>query len=92
MSGRRGMVPQMLVSILAGKSDDNIKSVMQELQRAKVKSIAVGVGSMINQDELRMIADDGQNVIVNSDLSKLETSIPEIVRKINAGSFSLLQS
>jgi hypothetical protein len=29
---------------------------------------------------------------VNSDLSKLETSIPEIVRKINAGSFSLLQS
>ena len=90
VSGRRGMVPQMLVSIVTGKSSDDIKSMMKELRRAKVKSIAVGVGSMINQDELRMIADDGQNVVVNSDLSKLETSIPEIVRKINAGSLLFL--
>lgn len=84
-SGRRGMVPQILVSILAGKSSDDIKSMTKELHRARVKSIAVGVGSMINHDELRMIAGDGQNVIVNSDLSKLALSIPEIVRKINAG-------
>ena len=84
-SGRRGMIPQILVSVLAGKSNDDLKAMTTELHRAKVKSIAVGVSSVINQDELRMIAGDGQNVIVNSDLSKLALSIPEIVRKINAG-------
>lgn len=84
-TGRRGMVPQILVSILAGKSDDDVKAMATELHRAKVTSIAVGVGSVINQDELRMIASDGQNVVVNSDLSKLVTVIPDIVRKINAG-------
>jgi hypothetical protein len=84
-SGRRGMVPQILVSILAGKSSDDITAMAKELHRGRVKSITVGVGSVINQDELRLIAGDGQNVVVNSDLSKLALSIPEIVRKINAG-------
>ena len=84
-SGRRGMIPQILVSILAGKSNDDVKAMTEELHRAKVKSIAVGVGSVINQDELRMIAGDGQNVIVNTDLSKLALLIPEIIRKVNGG-------
>ena len=84
-SGRRGMIPQILVSILAGKSNDDVKAMTTELHRAKVKSIAVGVGSVINQDDLRLIADDGKNVIMNSDLSKLALLIPEIVKKINEG-------
>ena len=84
-SGRRGMIPQILVSILTGKSNDDVKKITQELHQTKVKSIAVGVGSVINQDDLILIAGDGRNVIVNSDLSKLGLLIPEIVKKINEG-------
>lgn len=88
-TGRRGMVPQILVTILAGKSSDDVTSMASELHRAQIKSIAVGVGSVVNRDELSLIAGDSHNVIVNSDLSKLAAVVPEIVEKINQGKISL---
>ena len=88
-TGRRGMVPQVLVTILAGKSSDDIAVMTKELHRAGIKSIAVGLGSVVNRDELSLVAGDPQNVIVNSDLSKLATVVPNVVEQINRGKASL---
>lgn len=84
-TGRRGLVPQVLVTILAGKSNDDITAMTKELHRAVIKSIAVGLGSVVNRDELSLIAGDSQNVVVNSDLSKLATVVPNVVEQINRG-------
>lgn len=84
-SGRRGLVPQVAVVVVTGKSLDDIASVGASLRKAKLTTIVVSAGQDVDKKQAKDLAASSGDVITKEDVTKLPTVVRSVVFRINKG-------
>jgi collagen type XII alpha len=85
VTGRRGLVPRVVIVVTTGKSRDNVRSVGRSLRNQKVSVIVVSVGQAVNKKQARRLATTPKHSFVRGDISKLPTVVGSVVDRINKG-------
>lgn len=84
-TGRRGLVPRVLLVITTGNSEDDVRLVGQGLKEQKVISIVISVGENVNKDQGIQLATSPEHAFAQDDIANLQTIVEDVVQKINKG-------
>ena len=85
ITGRRGLVPRVLVAVTTGKSDDDVSLVGQNLKTQKIISIVVSVGENVDEIQGNELATSPAHNFVQDDVANLPGVVEDIVDRINKG-------
>ena len=86
-SGRRGLVSQVAITLVTGKSLDDVALVGDSLRRSKVTSIVVNVGQDVDKKQANAFASSRGDVITKEDVTKLPAAVTEVVDRVNKGMY-----
>lgn len=84
-SGRRGLVPQVAVVLVTGKSEDDVAIVGDSLRKAKLTTIVVSAGQDVDKKQAKDLATSHADVITREDVTKIPTVVRKVVFRINKG-------
>ena len=84
-TGRRGLVPRVLVVITTGRFEDDVASVGNDLRNQKVNTLVVNVGE--NTDKLQgvQLATSPAQSFAEEDIANLQSVVKGVVERINKG-------
>ena len=89
-SGRRGLVPQVAVVVVTGKSEDDVASVGESLRKVKLTTIVVSAGQDVDKKQAKDLAASRGDVITKEDVTKLPTVVSRVVFRINKGVWEIM--
>jgi collagen type XIV alpha len=89
-TGRRGLVPRVLITVTTGKSEDDVGLVGQDLRKQKIVSIVVSVGENVDKPQGIQLATTPEHSFAPDDVAKLPPVVQDVVERINKGLCFLL--
>ena len=89
-TGRRGLVPRVLITVTTGKSEDDVGLVGQDLRKQKIVSIVVSVGENVDKSQGIQLATTPEHSFAPDDVAKLPPVVQDVVERINKGLCFLL--
>lgn len=84
-TGRRGLVPRVLVVTTTGKSEDDVTLVGQDMRNQKIISIVVNIGENADKPQGIQLATSPAHNFAQDDVGNLKSVVGDVVNRINKG-------